>query len=262
MPKYIIVALLYFFVTPLLFLFLFHTHLLMSVFIIFIIYSIGGLIFYIVYPQIDFSKNTILRGPKNKNWVMLTFDDGPSQDTPQLLDLLRKYKVPATFFLLGEKILRYPSIAQAIVHDGHSIGNHTFSHEKLTFKNKRFVHETISQTQKIIQNNLGIDAQCIRAPHGFKNVWLYEILNEKKLKLVSWTKSAFDTENNVTSENIKKRIVKNIKNGDIILLHDGRGMNNNPGFMSMIHALPEIIIQLKKMNFEFVTLTDIVHEIY
>jgi len=215
-----------------------------------------------VYPQIDFSKNTILRGPKNKHCIALTFDDGPSDDTRKLLEVLRKHEVKATFFLIGKKILDFPLIAQAIVHDGHDIGNHTFAHEKLLFKNRRFVHETIRETQKIIKERLGIDAKFLRAPHGFKNIWLYKILKKEKLKLVSWTNSAFDTEENVTAEHIKKSIVKNCKNGDIILLHDGKGMNNNPGFRAMIQALPDIIIELKKMNYEFVTLRDFLNEVY
>lgn len=215
------------------------------------LYFLGILVIYIYYPQIDLSKRTILNLPKDKKFIALTFDDGSTIDTLEILKILKKYNIKATFFLVGEKVLQHVDIAKKIIEDGHSVGNHTFSHDKLTLKSRKFIFDTFDQTQHAIKYYLNYESRLIRSPHGLKNFWIYSYLKKNDFKLVSWTRGVWDTDNPDTMQ-ILSRATTNIKNGEILLFHDGRGKHNNPGFYSLKKSLPKIITTLKKNGFSLV----------
>src|ERR1700716_402027 len=86
---------------------------------------------------------SVWRGPRNRRAVALTFDDGPSESTPQLLDVLASYQVSATFFQCGANVARLPEIARAVQQAGHDIGNHSHTHPLLCFRSPRFIEEEL-----------------------------------------------------------------------------------------------------------------------
>jgi peptidoglycan/xylan/chitin deacetylase (PgdA/CDA1 family) len=172
------------------------------------------------FPQTNFLLPVISRGHTGKNMVALTFDDGPAEPTTeQILDLLDKYSVKATFFVSGINALRYPEIIKDIVSRGHSIGNHSLSHNPflmLTSFNNLF--REISGAQEILQK-MGINTQAFRPPVGIVNPKLSPILDKLEMFCVTFSCRAFDA-GNFHVKNIASKILKKVKADDIIMLHD------------------------------------------
>src|SRR5437762_6923026 len=126
-------------------------------------------------------------GDRSRPALALTFDDGPSESTPRLLDALDKYHVPATFFLCGENVRRCPDVAREVTARGHEIGNHTDSHPRLDFKSPAFVYREIATAQEIIGETTGMTPRWFRAPYGVR--WFGVGRAQKNLGLtgVMWT---------------------------------------------------------------------------
>src|SRR5438105_8089755 len=94
-------------------------------------------------------------GDRSRPALALTFDDGPSESTPKLLETLAKYRVPATFFMCGQNVRRCPDVAREVAARGHELGNHTDSHPRLDFKSQRFIYREMAQAQTAIQEATG-----------------------------------------------------------------------------------------------------------
>jgi peptidoglycan/xylan/chitin deacetylase (PgdA/CDA1 family) len=156
------------------------------------------------------------------NEVWLTIDDGPDpRTTPAILDLLDRFDAKATFFLVGQKIMDAPDLAQMILDRGHSIGNHTQTHPQLHFWRlgpRRLRHE-IERFEETLAN-LNLPIPCFfRAPTGMKNPYLHPILSARSLFLVGWSARAFDTrvKEPVTAA---ERLLRAVEPGAILLLHE------------------------------------------
>ena len=113
---------------------------------------------------------TIWFGNVNSNFVALTFDDGPSLDTLEILDILQRENVKATFFLIGKKVENYPEIAQRIVAEGHEIGNHSYSHPIFLFCSTKQTFRELEKTQEIITNTTGVSPKIARPPCGVRSM--------------------------------------------------------------------------------------------
>src|SRR5438309_1310289 len=111
---------------------------------------------------------TVYRGVRSRKSIALTFDDGPSESTTELLEYLDKEEVPATFFLCGMNVRRLAHVAGQVAASGHQLGNHTYSHPKLPFKSRAFIDHEFTETQKIIQFETGVTPMLLRAPYGFR----------------------------------------------------------------------------------------------
>jgi peptidoglycan/xylan/chitin deacetylase (PgdA/CDA1 family) len=172
------------------------------------------------FPQTNFLLPVISRGQTDKNFVALTFDDGPAEPTTrQILDLLDKYSVKATFFVSGINALRYPEIIKDIVSSGHSIGNHSLSHNPflmLTCFNN--LYREISEAQEILRK-MGINTRAFRPPVGIVNPKLSPILDKLGMFCVTFSCRAFDA-GNYHVKDLASKILKKVKADDIIMLHD------------------------------------------
>jgi peptidoglycan/xylan/chitin deacetylase (PgdA/CDA1 family) len=179
--------------------------------------------------------------------VSLTFDDGPNPlRTPRLLEILRKSKVQATFFVIGREAERYPELLQRAVADGHLIANHTYSHPSLfCFLTPWRLRDEIGKGQEAIQKICGQRPRYFRSPVGLRHPLLNLYLKQAGLEYVSWTIRSLDTLVE-QPEAILNRILPRVAPGDIILLHD----NASAGVM--LGVLPRIIDELKERGFEFV----------
>ena len=188
-----------------------------------------------LFPSLIWKKSTI----EKKVW--LTFDDGPTPKiTPFVLDTLLFYNVKATFFCLGKQVLKHPEILQRIKAEGHSIGNHSYSHPNgFTTCAKKYL-EDVKKCQKIIP-----ETKLFRPPFG--NIYPWQISKLKKeYKIIMWDVVGWDFDKNTSKEKCFLNVVNNVGSGSIILLHDNEKAQEN-----LQYALPKIIEALKERRFAF-----------
>lgn len=189
--------------------------------------------------------------------VALTFDDGPYPPyTEQLLDVLREANVPATFFLLGQNAEKHPAIVARIAAEGHQIGNHTYSHVDLLKLSRAQVAAEIDRTQRILTAITGKAPEVMRPPHGFRDAVIMEVMAERNLKVVEWSVMSRDWVNPGVEE-IVSRTLNGVRNGAIILLHDGDGIASTASRVQTIEATRRIIRELKGQGYHFVTVNEI-----
>ena len=155
------------------------------------------------------------------NNISITFDDGPdSEFTPQVLRILKEYNQRVTFFVIGENAEANKTLIQQIVNDGHTIGNHSYSHVKNFgfFSSEKIIGE-LNKTNAIIQKIIGKQLKLFRPPFGVTNPNIKKALKQTHHLSIGWSKRSYDT-TNISEEKIFQNITKNLKKGDIILLHD------------------------------------------
>lgn len=182
-----------------------------------------------------------------ENYVAITFDDGPQyKTTMQLLDGLRERDVTATFFLVGEKIEERKEVVQRMQEDGHLIGNHTYSHIDLNSVSIDKALEEINKTNQLIYDITGVMPAYIRPPFGN---WSSRMEEKISMTPVLWTVDPCDW-NTKNVGNVVDCVVKNTKNGDIILMHDI--------YETSVVAALEIVDRLKAQGYVFVTVDQLI----
>ncbi|KAA9027836.1 polysaccharide deacetylase family protein [Niallia endozanthoxylica] len=153
----------------------------------------------------------------NKKVVALTFDDGPTENITQILPLLDKYNVKATFFLIGQDIENYPEGAKQIAAAGHQIGNHTYSHHRMVFKTPSFIQKELEKTDTLILE-AGYEGEIdFRPPYGKKLIGLPYYLKKQNKETITWNLEP-DTFYSAASDKVKY-VKENVTPGSIILLH-------------------------------------------
>ncbi len=157
----------------------------------------------------------------SENYISITFDDGPNSEfTPKVLALLKEYGAKATFFLIGKNAEKYPEIVSQIIDEGHTIGNHSYSHSKnFGFFSSEKVIAELNQTNSILKEIIGKDVKLFRPPFGVTNPNIKKALKNTGYSSIGWSKRSLDT-TTLSEAEILKRITSNLKKGDIILLHD------------------------------------------
>ena len=188
--------------------------------------------------------------------IAITFDDGPHpRNTPEILKILDKYGVKATFFIIGINAKNYPEALSMVIDAGHEIGNHTYSHQVLKNKTKEAISQELLETEKEISKRNEFSTTLIRPPCGFYDENLLDLANENGYKVVLWSIDTHDWAH-ASVESIVSSVTKNIKGGDIILFHDYiSGENNTPA------ALQIIIPRLLKQGYEFVTVSELLQNL-
>jgi peptidoglycan/xylan/chitin deacetylase (PgdA/CDA1 family) len=154
--------------------------------------------------------------------ALLTIDDGPDpDDTPALLDLLDRHGRKAVFFVIGDKVRRFPDLAREIVRRGHELGNHTMSHPagSMWCAGSARTRREIAGCSRAIEEVTGRRPRWFRAPAGHRNWFTHPVLREEGLELVGWTRRAYDTVRTDVPA-IVKRLTHEVRDGDILLLHE------------------------------------------
>jgi len=198
--------------------------------------------------------------------VALTFDDGPyGEATNQILNILKKEHVHATFFLLGMNVEKYPAITKRIVSEGHVIGNHSYRHSPLLSKMSTVdFHADVRHAEDVIVSATGLHPRYFRPPYGKHTPSMDQQLKDMGYFMVLWDVGAKDYEQDTSCETIVEQIIGNTLKGrkrqQIIRLHDGRDVQIGYPRQNVIQALPKIIDQLKKRSYRFVTLEQIIHQ--
>ncbi len=198
--------------------------------------------------------------PTNKKIVFLTFDDGPLPEvTNQLLDILASENVKATFFLIGNNIIKYPDLVEKIYLAGHEIGNHSYNHirlDNLFGDNLRF---EIEETNNLIKDILGFKPRFFRPPGGRFNNIVYEAVRNNNLISLGWVINAsdyLDDNRRVMSEieidsklrQIMSNLHGNLKPGAVILMHNGNKLS--------VRAVQRVIKYVHDSGYQFKKLSD------
>ncbi len=208
-------------------------------------------------PTLQLFGPAILRGPVEGGRIALTFDDGPASPfTEQVLDILRAREVKATFFVCGEHVNRYPEIVRRIHAEGHTIGNHTFSHPFFYFHRRSFFAREIDRTQEAVERVVGSRPRFFRPPYGARWLGLYAVLGKRNMRLVNWSDTGYDWK--LDAEGIVRETLKTLGPGSIILLHDGlRGFRPKKIDQSAtVRALPAIIEGAHRAGLRFAPLDE------
>ncbi len=213
-----------------------------------------------VLPENDVFGRVFSNTETTQKVVALTFDDGPYPPyTEQVLDVLKEYHVPATFFVVGQNVEKYPELVKRIADEGHQIGNHTYHHIDLLKANRKDIAKEIDNTNKAILAASGVKPHLMRPPHGFRDPVVMEMMAERNLKVVEWSVMSRDW-TNPGVDTIVERTVKKVKNGSIILLHDGDGITSQASRIQSVEAARRIIQILSAQGYKFVTVDEILEK--
>lgn len=230
----------------------------------FLVCSVGAtvaLLNFYVYHGFGHQPDIYRKGSGEKPWVALTFDDGPSPlYTPRILQLLEAYDVPATFFMVGAHVEEYPDIAAAVVAAGHEVGNHTYTHINVPTASTQRLYEELLGTTAVILEKTGAYPEYIRPPRGLYDGRFRRMAALLGQKIVLWNRSSLDWRGNgISSQAIVRRIVDQVKPGDILLFHDsGALIGREGGNREMtVQALEAVILGVRAKGLEFVPLSQL-----
>lgn len=184
-----------------------------------------------------------------KKQVAITFDDGPAPQTLEVLEVLKKYQVKATFFCIGRRIETYHHIFERIVEEGHSLGNHSYTHSNLfPFFSTKKITEELKKTAALISEITGHASSLFRPPFGVTNPAIARAVKNTQLLVIGWNLRSMDT----TTQNHQKitdRIKARIRPGTVLLLHDDR--------MNTAIILEDILHYIRSEDYECVDVKSI-----
>jgi len=190
-----------------------------------------------------------------RNELALTIDDGPDPIvTPQVLDILDRYAVQATFFCIGEKAARYPDLCREIVRRGHAVENHSQHHRHhfALLGYAGFMRE-LQAAQDTLTAITGQRPLFFRAPAGLRNPFLDPVLARLGLQLSSWSARGFDTRIG-DAERVQGNLLRGMRAGAILLLHDGNAARTSAGIPVILEVLPTVLASAAAASLRFVTL--------
>lgn len=199
------------------------------------------------------------RGNPKITSLALTFDDGPDlKYTPKILDILKKYNVKATFFVVGTQVIKYPAVFQRIVREGHEIGNHSYQHLKISALSADQIKYQLNHNTEIIRQFGGKPEMIFRPPYGAIDPASVETISKLGYHIVLWTIDSLDWRG-LKERQVLSNVVPKFSRGNIILQHcaadskleDLRGSNE---------ALPEIITDARLRGYRFVTISQMLAE--
>lgn len=193
-----------------------------------------------------------------RNEIALTIDDGPEPDvTPQVLDILDRFEVKASFFCIGEKVLQHPQLCREILRRGHAIENHSMRHPvNFSLLGVAGLTAEVEMAQQAIKRTTGEGALFFRAPAGLRNPFLDQVLERSGLQLVSWSVRGFDTVF-ADTDRITSRLLGKLKAGAILLLHDGNSKRDANQQAVILEVLPRLLEAARQKQMKFVRLRQV-----
>ncbi|MDA8094432.1 MAG: polysaccharide deacetylase family protein [Betaproteobacteria bacterium] len=189
--------------------------------------------------------------------IALTIDDGPDPKvTPQVLDVLDRYRAKATFFCIGECAARHRALARELTRRGHAVENHSQRHlHYFSLLGPRAMARELEAAQETLAEHAGVRPVFFRAPAGFRNALLDPVLFRHGLQLASWTRRGFDTRER-DPRKVAGRLVRGLQAGDILLLHDGHAARTPSGNAVILEALPRVLDAVAAAGLRSVTLRE------
>jgi peptidoglycan/xylan/chitin deacetylase (PgdA/CDA1 family) len=198
---------------------------------------------------------SVWRGPKNRKAMALTFDDGPSESTRDLLEVLDEFGVRATFFQCGFHARRLRGEAAEVARRGHEIGNHGDTHQALYLHSAKFIHDQLARAQVSIEEATGVRPTLFRAPFGVRWAGLAQAQRKFGLTGVMWTSIAKDWV--LTADAIVGRMLKSARPGAILCFHDGRELTMRPDISPTIESLRKLLPIWLEQGYEFLTVSEL-----
>ena len=190
-----------------------------------------------------------------RNEIALTIDDGPDPlVTPQVLDILDQHDVRVTFFCIGDQAARHPHLCREIVRRGHAVENHSQRHRHyFSLMGPRGLARELQTAQDTLTQISGQPPLFFRAPAGLRNPFLDPVLARLGLKLASWSARGFDTRVGDATR-VEKRLLRDLRSGAILLLHDGHAARTADGTPVILEVLPTVLESAKAARLRLVTL--------
>ena len=198
---------------------------------------------------------SVYHGNRERTAVALTFDDGPSESTPELLRILDTHQVPATFFMCGQNVERLPSVAQSVVGAGHEVGNHSDSHPRFDFCSPDFIYRELANAQEKIVLHAGTTPKLFRAPYGVR--WFGLKSAQQRLGLLGVMWGTIGNDWKWPAPRIARLCLGRARQGHIFCLHDGRRTDVSPDIGATLEAVDAIIPVLKERGLRFETVSQI-----
>lgn len=219
----------------------------------------GGLLLLAVLPGNSFYGKTVTSVdlPQGQKLVALTFDDGPYPPyTQELVALLERKQVPATFFIVGENAAKHPQIVRLVVGKGHEVALHAGQHVDLLKLNRSELAENLAYGKQVLEQLIGKQVQYMRSPHGFRDWVVMEEASKAGLTVVNWLVIPRDW-TNPGAQVIAQRVCKEVQPGAIVLLHDGDAPVQTASREQTVQATELIIDELRGQGYEFVTVGEL-----
>lgn len=189
----------------------------------------------------------------DKKQIAISFDAAwGNDDTQDLINILKEYGAPATFFVVGAWVDKYPESVKALSDAGHQIQNHSNTHPHLPQLSTEQIKDEINSCNQKIEKITGKCPTLLRPPYGDYNNTVIQTLTDMKMNVIQWDVDSLDWKENATPDSICKRVTSKVKNGSIVLFHNDA--DHTPA------ALPNILKTLKDQGYEFVFISDLIYK--
>ncbi|PYX89004.1 MAG: polysaccharide deacetylase family protein [Acidobacteria bacterium] len=206
-------------------------------------------------PQSQLFGASFARGADPQQ-LALTYDDGPNDSsTLPLLEVLAKYGVKATFFLIGRHVRSRPAIARKIAEAGHAIGNHTYSHPNLIFASLKKLRRELEICERVLTETIGEHARLFRPPFGAKRPAILRTVHSMGFKPIKWSVTCYDWKP-TTADRVEQHAVRQIRGGDLILMHDGDHSQMGADRSHTVEATERLIRRYHDQGYKFVTIPE------
>lgn len=189
----------------------------------------------------------------DKKQIAISFDAAwGNDDTQNLIDILKEYNVPATFFVVGSWVDKYPDSVKALADAGHQVQNHSNTHPHMPQLSKTQMLDELESCNSKIEKITGVRPTLHRPPYGDYDNSLLEAVESVNMTAIQWSVDSLDWKDTATAESICKRVISKVQNGSIVLFHNDA--DHTP------EALPNILKTLKEQGYEFVFISDLIYK--
>lgn len=207
-------------------------------------------------PSGQWYGRTFTHLPRSSKKLALTYDDGPNDPhTLRLMDVLAKHDVHATFFCIGRYAQQKPQIVRDLIKSGHVVGNHTYTHPNLALQSQTQVRIQLNTCQDILSDVIGTAPKLFRPPYGGRRPSVLRIAREMGLEPIMWSITCYDW-SATSPEQIEGHVKRQLRGGDVILLHDGGHAQMGVDRAHSVAATDRLITKYKAKGYEFVTIPE------
>ncbi len=218
---------------------------------------LAGLWYFLENPASQMFGKTVTRVPIQQKVVALTYDDGPNPPyTDEIVEYLHSQHVVATFFVVGRAVAAHPDVVRLEVADGNALGNHSWDHAHLVLETARHVQREISMTDEVIVKTTGVHTRLFRPPFGARDYLVLNVARRMGYQVIMWSVPLPRDWQNPPAEVIRDRVLPQVRDGSIIVLHDGnRGRPGNRA--ASVQATKLIVQALVAQGYRFVTVPEL-----
>jgi peptidoglycan-N-acetylglucosamine deacetylase len=210
-------------------------------------------------PRSQLYGRTFVGGAPGSRELALSFDDGPNDPfTFDLLEVLAKHEVKATFFMVGRYVKQRPEIATAVAREGHVIGNHTFTHPNLIFRTPAQVRSEIADCEKALDDAVGQNhAPLFRPPWGARTPLVLRTVRQLGMTPVLWSVTGYDW-SATSAADITQQVTRQVRGGDVILLHDGGHKHMGVDRSHTVQAVDDLLHRYKEEGYAFRAVSEMI----